>query len=70
MKVKEVMTVHPEMISANEPVINAARRMKELNVGVLPVSQEDKLAGVVTDRDIVMRAVSERRDLNNTKSAT
>ena len=27
------MTVHPEMISANEPVINAARRMKELNVG-------------------------------------
>ena len=67
MKVKEVMTVHPEMISANEPVINAARRMKELNVGVLPVSQEDKLAGVVTDRDIVMRAVSERRDLNNTR---
>ena len=33
MKVKEVMTVHPEMISANE-LINAAHRMRELNVGL------------------------------------
>ncbi|NLG18264.1 MAG: CBS domain-containing protein [Fibrobacter sp.] len=67
MKAKEVMTIHPEMISANEPVINAAKKMKDFNVGSLPVSQENKLAGVITDRDIVLRAVSEKRDLNSTR---
>jgi CBS domain-containing protein len=67
MKAKEVMTVHPEMIAASEPVANAARKMKDLNIGSLPVSQEGKLTGVVTDRDIVLRAVAEKCDLDRTK---
>ena len=57
--VREVMTVGVETISPSATLEQAAKKMKEHNIGILPVVEEEELLGVVTDRDIVLRAVSE-----------
>ncbi|MGC9324673.1 MAG: CBS domain-containing protein [Desulfomonilia bacterium] len=67
MFVREIMTPSPNMIPSDEYVLNAARRMEALNVGILPVMQDGKLVGMVTDRDIVTRGVAENRDPLNTR---
>jgi CBS domain-containing protein len=58
--VREVMTFGVETISPAATLELAAKKMKEHNVGILPVVEDEELRGVVTDRDIVLRAVSER----------
>ena len=60
MKVNEVMTRGVEAISSGATLEEAAKKMATRNVGFLPVVDEGKVAGVLTDRDIVIRAVSER----------
>ncbi|MDT8271660.1 MAG: CBS domain-containing protein [Desulfomonilia bacterium] len=67
MFVREIMTPSPDMIPGDDYVLNAARRMGALNVGILPVMQDGKLVGMVTDRDIVTRGVAESRDPVNTR---
>jgi len=62
MQVKEVMTSNCECIAPDSTLEKAAQRMKELDVGPLPVVANDQLAGMLTDRDIVVRAVAEGRD--------
>jgi CBS domain-containing protein len=66
MLLKEVMTPHVELISADAPLNDAAERMKALDVGVLPVNSEEGIVGIITDRDIVVRALAERRDPTQT----
>ena len=61
-KVKELMTAHPTLIDPEATLQEAAKQMKQINCGVLPVGTADKLEGVITDRDITIRAVSEGRD--------
>jgi CBS domain-containing protein len=58
--VREVMTFGVETISPAATLEQAAKKMKEHNIGILPVVEDEELLGVVTDRDIVLRAVSER----------
>jgi CBS domain-containing protein len=58
--VREVMTFVVETISPAATLEHAAKKMNEQNVGILPVVEEERILGVVTDRDIVLRAVSER----------
>jgi CBS domain-containing protein len=60
------MTRNVEVIRPEAPIAEAARRMDELNVGPLPVCDGDKLIGMVTDRDITVRATSAGRDPNTT----
>ena len=60
IKVSEVMTWSVETISSGATLELAAKKMKEHDVGILPVVDDGKLVGVVTDRDIVVRAVFER----------
>ncbi len=62
MQVKEVMTRGCECIEPDASLESAARRMRELDVGPLPVCDRDRIAGIVTDRDIVVRAIAEGRD--------
>jgi CBS domain-containing protein len=62
MQVKEIMTRGCECISPDSTLQEAAQRMKTLDVGPLPVCSEDRLVGIVTDRDIVLRAVAEGHD--------
>jgi CBS domain-containing protein len=61
MTVNEVMTCRVQTIPADATLAEAARKMKDRNVGMLPVLEADVLCGILTDRDIVIRAVSERR---------
>ncbi len=50
--------------AAKRPVAEVAKKMKELDVGSIPVGENDKLIGMVTDRDITCRAVANGRDLS------
>lgn len=58
MRVSEVMTRHVEIISPQQSIQKAAQCMCDMDVGVLPVGENDRLVGIVTDRDIAVRAVA------------
>jgi CBS domain-containing protein len=68
MKISEIMTKDPRSVSPDTPVSEAARLMKEEDVGLVPVVERvggaetrGRLVGVVTDRDIAIRTVAEGR---------
>ena len=65
--VNELMTHDPRTVSPQDPVTRAARFMREDDVGALVVEDEGKLAGIVTDRDIVVRAVADGADPDNVR---
>ncbi len=58
MRVRDLMTWSVECISPKSTLRNAAERMENLNVGALPVCDSDRLVGMLTDRDIVIRSVA------------
>jgi len=59
MQVKEVMTQGVECVRPNDSIAAAAQKMKDLDVGVLPVcGDSDRLVGMITDRDITIRATA------------
>lgn len=62
MLIREVMTEDAECTRPDATLQEAARRMKELDVGSLPVCENDRLAGILTDRDIILRSVAEGHD--------
>ena len=64
MKISEIMTRDVEYIHANTPLKQAAETMERLKTGFLPIgnSPQDKLLGVITDRDITIRAVAKGLD--------
>ncbi len=62
MKVREVMTDRPRGVSPETPLSQAAELMESEDVGALPVLEGEHLAGMVTDRDIVIRAVAKGKD--------
>ena len=62
MQVKEIMTTNFEMINSTEPITEAAKKMKSLNIGVLPVKEDNKIVGMITDRDMVVRALAENKE--------
>jgi CBS domain-containing protein len=61
-KVRDVMTQRPRCVSADTPVTQAAALMESEDVGGVPVLDGEQLAGMVTDRDIVTRAVALGKD--------
>lgn len=67
--VAEVMTRDVRTMGPNDSVVDAARCMDELNVGVIPVCDGEKLVGMVTDRDIVVRGVAQQGELRSMKLA-
>ena len=60
-KISEVMTTDVKVIRPNETVQNAARLMADLDVGAIPVCDGKRLQGMVTDRDITIRATAQGR---------
>ena len=66
MKLQEVMTRNVECIPPQTSLTQAAQKMNALDVGSLPVCDNDRLTGIITDRDIAIRAVAEGRDPNQT----
>ena len=68
MQVREVMTPDVECARPNASIQEAARKMRDLDVGPLPVCGEnDRLVGMVTDRDIVIRAIADGHDPKTTQ---
>ncbi|HEY3008804.1 MAG TPA: CBS domain-containing protein [Micromonosporaceae bacterium] len=68
--VSDVMTKEVVYLPAETTVDEAARAMRERNIGDVVVTEGPTLAGVVTDRDIVVRAVAEQRDPGSTTIGT
>jgi CBS domain-containing protein len=62
MLIREVMTEGAECTRPDATLQEAASRMKELDVGSLPVCDNDRLQGILTDRDIIIRSVAEGHD--------
>ena len=61
--VREVMSSDCECIGENETVLDAAKKLKELGVGSMPIcGEDDRLKGMLTDRDIVVKVLAEGRD--------
>jgi CBS domain-containing protein len=61
-KVKDVMEPRPEIVNPNAPLQRVCQKMKEVDCGVLPVGSGDELEGIITDRDIVVRAIAQGVD--------
>jgi CBS domain-containing protein len=62
MKIQEIMTSNVKVARPNESIQCAARAMRSLDVGVLPVCDGERLVGMLTDRDIAIRAVADGTD--------
>jgi CBS domain-containing protein len=67
--VQDVMTRDPITVDAGAPITEAARKMREADVGPIIVIDDGSVCGIVTDRDIAIRAVAEGMDPTKTKVA-
>jgi CBS domain-containing protein len=67
MKIADVMTRDVQVILPDRNVRDAAKLMDDLNVGVLPVCDGERLVGMVTDRDITVRATAAGKDPDSTR---
>ena len=67
MKIAEVMTREVELTSPDATLQQAAKTMAEDDLGFLPVGENDRMVGMITDRDIAVRAVAKGRDPTTTK---
>ncbi len=59
MKVSECMSTDVEIASPDDTLRDVARTMREIDAGSMPVGENDRLVGMITDRDIVVRAIAE-----------
>jgi CBS domain-containing protein len=67
---RELMTPGAECVGENDTLVTAAKKMRDLDVGALPICGEDqRLKGMLTDRDIVVRCLAEGGDPNTTKAS-
>ena len=64
--IRDAMTTTPASLLASSTVADAAQQMRDLDIGDVLVEQEGRLAGIVTDRDLVVRAIAEGRDATST----
>jgi CBS domain-containing protein len=66
---RDVMTGGAECVGENDTLIDAAKRLAELDVGAMPICGEDnRLKGMLTDRDIVVKAIAKEKDPASTKA--
>jgi CBS domain-containing protein len=67
MELRDIMTRNVEVVNGNASLKEAATKMKKLDVGLIPVCDGDRLNGLLTDRDITIRATANGRDPSKTK---
>jgi CBS domain-containing protein len=66
---RDVMSQGAECIGENESIIDAAKKMAELDVGVLPIcGEDDRLKGMLTDRDIAVKVLAQDKDPGSTNT--
>lgn len=64
MQIREVMTKSVSYADPGTAVAELARRMRDENLGAVPIAEDDRLVGMVTDRDIVVRAIASGRSID------
>ena len=67
MQIAQIMTRDPEAVTPDFTLKDAALKMRQLDIGMLPIRSDDRLVGMLTDRDITVRAIADGRDPTNTK---
>jgi CBS domain-containing protein len=67
MQVRELMTQDVEIIRPDDTLQTAARMMADIDAGILPVGENDRLVGMITDRDITVRATAMGEDPKTTR---
>jgi CBS domain-containing protein len=66
---RDVMTSGPECVGENDSVADAAKRLADLDVGAMPIcGEDDRLKGMITDRDITVKVVGQGKDPSDTKA--
>ena len=66
---REVMTGGAECVGENDTLLDAARKLAELDVGAMPIcGEDDRLKGMLTDRDIVVKVLAEGKDPSSTQA--
>jgi CBS domain-containing protein len=65
-KVRDAMTSNPKTVGADAPIREAAQVMKDVDAGVVPVVEGERLVGTITDRDLAIRVVAEGKDVQST----
>ena len=65
-RIRDTMTTDPRSITPRDAVVEAARLMRDEDIGSLPVTEEGRLVGMLTDRDIAVRVVAESRSPDST----
>ena len=68
MNIRDLMTADVSFVGPDTPILEIARKMRDGDIGATPVVENDRLAGMVTDRDIVVRVIAEGGDVR-TKTA-
>jgi len=68
MQIRDVMTSQVSMVRPDTPLSEVARKMRDEDIGAVPVADGDKLIGMVTDRDIVTRALAEAPDVSRIRA--
>jgi CBS domain-containing protein len=58
MKIKDVMTHDVSFVAPDAPLVEIAQRMRDEDIGAIPVTENDRIIGMVTDRDIVVRGIA------------
>jgi len=66
MQIKDIMTPRPEFLLATATISEAAKKMRELNTGFLPIGDKstDRIVGTITDRDIVISGLASNKSLD------
>ena len=65
--VREVMTANPKCLSEKDSLREAARIMRDQDTGVVPIVDGRRIVGLITDRDIVVRAIADGKDLDSVR---
>lgn len=68
MRVNDIMSHSVVSVAPQDCVLDAAQKMKEHDIGALPVVDGGQIKGIITDRDIVMRCTAEKRDCSQIKA--
>jgi len=69
-KARDIMSPDVECIGENDSVLDAAKRLAELDVGAMPIcGEDDRLKGMLTDRDIVVKVLAQGKDPSSTRAS-
>jgi len=65
-QIKDVMSPNFKFMAPDSPIAQVAQQMRDMDCGFMPLAENDKMVGMITDRDITIRAIAEGKDPANT----